>query len=529
MKLISVLLENKLDDAIAKYGNVVNSSTLNQLYSGDPSESKKYFNWMVNQWINNQSISPSKVVNVVELFHQNINKITSKNLESISGLSDRILSNPKDINSYSLEELNKVVEAVGNIKSKSEIKHEGTDVIYEDDRWLVVSPLTREASCYYGANTKWCTAAKENNQFDRYNSTGLLIYFLDKSRSSGNYYKMALNVDYRGEKRWSTWYNEEDEEFAGWKIIELLPQELYKNVNSYIDSRLQSGFKAYTHAEIRDILVKTLSESTIKTAYGSLVPFHDAVAGSLTWDMDTNMSKNFPDIKEFYIMASPLWNDQLTIPIDYHIEYFSGKEIVNGYNESYEMSQYWVSYLMGSGEKTEHQIMRGITILTTIYKKAIKSFFNELTNSLGGLDSEIKSWEPNNSRSSFVFKYPPKKNGMTSLFVKYVVRRQRRNLPATKRDFYKTVLGYKINVGNLDPEEFAKISHGSYSPTTQEEIKKRYGTHVYNPTLIKMIDLSGHNTIFFASITDSGILKREGSFYTLGPNYEAWTKGLLKK
>ena len=41
----------------------------------------------------------------------------------------------------------------------------------------------------------------------------------------------------------------------------------------------------------------------------------------------------------------------------------------------------------------------------------------------------------------------------------------------------------------------------------------------------------GHNNMFFAAIKDSGIVKMERKgrqfVYSLGPNYEAWTKGKL--
>lgn len=53
--------------------------------------------------------------------------------------------------------------------------------IKETEKWLVVIPLTAKASCFYGKSTKWCTAANENNRFNRYFANGYtLVYFINK-------------------------------------------------------------------------------------------------------------------------------------------------------------------------------------------------------------------------------------------------------------------------------------------------------------------------------------------------------------
>ena len=59
-------------------------------------------------------------------------------------------------------------EEIRNIK-------EGAEKVYEDNKWLVVVPHTKEASCYYGKGTQWCTAADHSdNMFDTYNKHGFL-------------------------------------------------------------------------------------------------------------------------------------------------------------------------------------------------------------------------------------------------------------------------------------------------------------------------------------------------------------------
>lgn len=55
-------------------------------------------------------------------------------------------------------------------------------VIYETDDSKAIVPLTRESSIIYGKNTKWCTAASDNNMFSEYfnNRDIVLIYVFTK-------------------------------------------------------------------------------------------------------------------------------------------------------------------------------------------------------------------------------------------------------------------------------------------------------------------------------------------------------------
>ena len=68
--------------------------------------------------------------------------------------------------------------------------------IYEDDKWLVIIPLTHKSSCYYGAGTKWCTTQKDSSTyFDDYKRRGELYYIIDKKHKKGDpLQKMALLV-----------------------------------------------------------------------------------------------------------------------------------------------------------------------------------------------------------------------------------------------------------------------------------------------------------------------------------------------
>ena len=106
----------------------------------------------------------------------------------------------KDINQYvSLNELQKVVEFVRRKKESKELENQ-VKKIYEDDKFLVVEPISHAASCKYGSNTKWCTTTQSSDHFQRYTSGGQALYYVINKANSTNkdYSKVAIHFDNSG-------------------------------------------------------------------------------------------------------------------------------------------------------------------------------------------------------------------------------------------------------------------------------------------------------------------------------------------
>jgi len=92
------------------------------------------------------------------------NQIENKDVTSYNDIDD--LRN--SINIATMKELDKGME-------NQVIKE------FEDDKWVIVRPLTFSASIKYGSNTRWCTTyQKEKNYFERYWRQGILVYFINK-------------------------------------------------------------------------------------------------------------------------------------------------------------------------------------------------------------------------------------------------------------------------------------------------------------------------------------------------------------
>ena len=81
-----------------------------------------------------------------------------------------------------IDYLDGLVEHARN-KYKEKLLEKQIKRLYEDDKWLLLIPLSHVSSCKYGANTKWCTASISNKStFYDYAGKGVLIYIIKKNQ-----------------------------------------------------------------------------------------------------------------------------------------------------------------------------------------------------------------------------------------------------------------------------------------------------------------------------------------------------------
>ena len=98
-----------------------------------------------------------------------------------------------DLNQYkSIADLGKFIgsldfeKIMGRTKGEmSNAVHAAKDdikLLYEDDVWKILTPLTHEASCYWAQGAEWCTACRDNNyMFDKYTKLGPLYMMVNKN------------------------------------------------------------------------------------------------------------------------------------------------------------------------------------------------------------------------------------------------------------------------------------------------------------------------------------------------------------
>lgn len=209
---------------------------------------------------------PNKILNMLRDFHELSEKGYIKNKDIYS---------KEYKNDVDFKFLTSVIEEARKRETEKDLKTKlssDRDVVYNGDRWMVVVPKSHEASCKYGAGTKWCTTSKENPQhFEDYTDDALLFYILDKSeiptsQSMGEVkdnllYKIALNWRYNlgDDNRYYgssildrgsvEMYDIKDSLLKSPHIIPLLPKDMVDSMEHYYKQIIQSKNKELVKKE----------------------------------------------------------------------------------------------------------------------------------------------------------------------------------------------------------------------------------------------------------------------------------------
>lgn len=182
-----------IDEIYSKYYSNIPRDIFNEIISSDPTFNKnkgnkmgKYGKWLLGLYLGKRLKLEDlyKATNYLRCFVEYYNVIKDKDINKIK----------------SLQQLYDVVRPYldGNTAtSKSdEIRKikEDAEKVYEDNEWIVIVPYTKEASCYYGKGTQWCTAAeKSHNYFYQYNNQGPL--YININKTDGSKYQFHFETD----------------------------------------------------------------------------------------------------------------------------------------------------------------------------------------------------------------------------------------------------------------------------------------------------------------------------------------------
>jgi len=254
-----LLTEGKLEDLIKKYQDQLGynfedwyKTQIEEFYEEDPSPTKKYFTWMSKVFLDRVTkgieTDEYNLIAMIKYFDKNIHKFQKK-----------------DIYQYTYDEfVNKYEEAISKI-SKKELEISGVEKLYgdENDRYILVRPKNKEASCKYGANTKWCIASTSLSYFDNYSENSLFFFVIDRERipiegkkKSEAYFKVA--IQYQPEKH-LTW-NQQGRDF-------FLSQSQRGDVtfwNAVDDEVTKATVQKYIPRELISKFLKIIKEYTYK-------------------------------------------------------------------------------------------------------------------------------------------------------------------------------------------------------------------------------------------------------------------------
>jgi hypothetical protein len=227
MKFIELIFEGREDDFKTTYGNKFSPEKLEAIINmvNEIPNGSKFLTFLGKVLPNtgfSQGILDDTVKPVLKKF-----VAIGPNLEI------------KDINQYkTFAELKNAINQYENRIRREVQTIEGADIVYENDQFTVVAPLTTEASCYYGAGTKWCTASSaDNTHFNNYMKDGKLFYILDKTKAtSDRFYKVALLKKFDGDE---SYFDAPDNKFTnGW----IMGTNELARIKQYIDLYIRERY-----------------------------------------------------------------------------------------------------------------------------------------------------------------------------------------------------------------------------------------------------------------------------------------------
>ena len=143
---------SKVEELRIKYPKIT-KVTFDKFVGADYTPTKKYLEFMIKTWVNKPSLTfnltTPLIVNVVKKFDTLLPYIENKDIYH------------KDYADFYF--LTKVINDAETLKDeKTFVREDHVNVLAENDRHILLQPVTHRGSLKYGAGTKWCTASKNS-------------------------------------------------------------------------------------------------------------------------------------------------------------------------------------------------------------------------------------------------------------------------------------------------------------------------------------------------------------------------------
>ena len=168
------------------------------------------------------------------LYESILNNSDYQLINNFIELNERKIENGVDVQKIeTLEDMNRYL-CIASLKMVNKELRNQVVVDYDSDEWLIIRPITFEASIKYGAGTKWCTTSESNpDHFFRYSKRGCLIYIINKL----NGYKVACYKNF--EEKQIEFYNQEDIRVDSMMVD--LPMDILGRIKDIIMSTIISN------------------------------------------------------------------------------------------------------------------------------------------------------------------------------------------------------------------------------------------------------------------------------------------------
>jgi hypothetical protein len=208
--------------------------------------------------------------------------------------------NPMDITSFMKHRISVLLKVINlseewmSESNKKYLEKEGTEKIYEDDRYLVIHVKNKEASCKYGKGTKWCISGGVDNKFDEYAEFGnQFIFVINKkpeedfgkgkrysSAYAKQYYKFAFVLSDQDPSEIGNIYDAMDQQVTPEEVRDhFLPEYIMDKVLDYIHSLGQ--------LDSDDFLTESLDPNK-EIKVGKVIFDSEKGLGQVPWNQNVN-------------------------------------------------------------------------------------------------------------------------------------------------------------------------------------------------------------------------------------------------
>lgn len=186
----------------------LNVSLIDMLAKVDPTSTYKYTEFLIKMtkemfgtsYSDNSSDDIGLNIGIDILGSDNVSSLNEFEIHSRAG---RIKNS--DISSYkNWRQIENSVKEAEEIVRMKELEKQ-VKKLYEDSEWMVLTPLSFEASKVYGMGTKWCTT--QERHWNDYISNYKLIYIINKLNND----KFAISRDKRSDSKIQAWLSDDKE------------------------------------------------------------------------------------------------------------------------------------------------------------------------------------------------------------------------------------------------------------------------------------------------------------------------------
>lgn len=209
IEYITKAMNNKLQQIThdTKAKNMSAEQIVQSLANGDPTPNSQYLQFLTNMYTRKQFRLEdlSRIRYDLALYNKVKPKLPSeqRNITMFKTLRDLYKAiapyenqNPEDI--------------ISGKQQKQTVKEQGVNKIIDTPNFKVYQPTTKQAACFYGKGTRWCTAALNDNKFEQYRTQGPIYIIMAGKRKFQFHLETDQFMDEQDQA--ITWEGDEDDD-----------------------------------------------------------------------------------------------------------------------------------------------------------------------------------------------------------------------------------------------------------------------------------------------------------------------------